>query len=72
MLHSLIDEYVQTIWETDLDLLFSFSVPVSFSFSLDGVCLSRQILMNTGSPYRSVNTALVSSRLYHPKVAASC
>ena len=38
---------------------------------LDGVRLSRPSQMNTGSPYWSVNTALVSSSSYYPKVAAS-
>ena len=39
--------------------------------SLNGVWLSRRSLMNTGSPYRSLNTTLASSRLYYSKVAAS-
>ena len=38
---------------------------------LDGVWLSRPSQMNTGSPYWSVNTALVSSSSFHPKVAVS-
>ena len=39
--------------------------------SLDRVWPSRRIMMNTDSPYRSLNTALLSSSSYYLKVAAS-
>ena len=51
---------------------FSFSGPVSFSFSGPSRRSPTLGEMNTSLPYWSMNTALVSLRLYYPKVATSC